>query len=114
MTVVDIKEEMQEILVELGYNKKDELGGFPKLSNIYTNEIAELVEMNWCFKKQRDANVLEGVGFAINADGKKSIVRLYVQYTDLLYSLKVQENFTLRGWILSIEQRIIESFSNNK
>jgi hypothetical protein len=28
--------------------------------------------------------------------------------------LKVQENFTLRGWILSIEQRIIESFSNNK
>ena len=72
MTVVDIKEEMQEILVELGYNKKDELGGFPKLSNIYTNEIAELVEMNWCFKKQGDANVLEGVAGKVSVEWVKS------------------------------------------
>ena len=70
--------------------------------------------MNIKFKHVVLSALLGISGFSINADGTKSIVRLYVQYTDLLYSLKVQENFTLRGWILSIEQRIIESFSNNK
>ena len=94
MTVPEVKQLIKDILFDLGYRDGDLLDKYPKFSDIYILE-TDGVQINYCMKKQGDANVFEIVASSEQEDGTLGVVRLYVQYTDVIYTMK-QEDFDLK------------------
>ena len=94
MTVPEVKQLIKDILFDLGYREGELLEKYPKLSDIYRLE-TDGVQINYCMKKQGDANVFEIVASSEQEDGTLGVVRLYVQYTDVIYTMK-QEDFDLK------------------
>ena len=109
MTVPEVKQLIKDILFDLGYREGELLEKYPKLSDIYRLE-TDGVQINYCMKKQGDANVFEVVASSEQKDGTLGVVRLYVQYTDVIYSMK-QEDFDLKCWIIEIDNKIYSSFN---
>lgn len=109
MTVPEVKQLIKDILFDLGYREGELLERYPKLSDIYRLE-TDGVQINYCMKKQGDANVFEIVASSEQEDGTLGVVRLYVQYTDVIYTMK-QEDFDLKCWIIETDNKIYSSFN---
>ena len=109
MTVPEVKQLIKDTLFDLGYRKSKLLEDFPKLSDVYMLE-TDGVQVNYCMKKEGDANVFEVVAFGKQEDNTLGVVRLYVQYTDVLYTMK-QEDFDLKLWIIETDNKIYSSFN---
>lgn len=109
MTVPEVKQLIKDILFDLGYREGELLEKYPKLSDIYRLE-TDGVQINYCMKKQGDANVFEIVASSEQEDGTLGVVRLYVQYTDVIYTMK-QEDFDLKCWIIETDNKIYSSFN---
>lgn len=109
MTVPEVKQLIKDILFDLGYREGELLERYPKLSDIYRLE-TDGVQINYCMKKQGDANVFEVVASSEQEDGTLGVVRLYVQYTDVIYTMK-QEDFDLKCWIIETDNKIYSSFN---
>ena len=109
MTVPEIKQLLEDTLFDLGYREGKLLEGYPNLSNVYTLE-SRGVQVNYCMKKDGDANVFEVVAFGEQKDNTLGVIRLYAQYTDVLNSMK-QEGFNLKTWLIEIDNRIHNSFN---
>ena len=109
MTVPEVKQLIKDILFDLGYREGELLEKYPKLSDIYRLE-TDGVQINYCMKKQGDANVFEIVASSEQEDGTLGVVRLYVQYTDVIYTMK-QEDFDLKCWIIETGNKIYSSFN---
>lgn len=109
MTVPEVKQLIKDILFDLGYREGELLEKYPKLSDIYRLE-TDGVQINYCMKKQGDANVFEVVASSEQEDGTLGVVRLYVQYTDVIYTMK-QEDFDLKCWIIETDNKIYSSFN---
>lgn len=109
MTVPEVKQLIINTLSDLGYKEGKTLEDYPKLSNVYTLD-TDGVQVNYCMKKQGDANVFEIVAFGNQSERGKSVVRLYIQYTDVLYTMK-QEDFDLKLWIIETDNKIYSSLN---
>ena len=109
MTVPEVKQLIIDNLFDLGYREGESLKDYPKLSNVYTLD-TDGVQVNYCMKKEGDANVFEIVAFGNQDEKGKSVIRLYIQYTDVLYTIK-QEDFDLRLWIIETDNKIYSSFN---
>ena len=109
MTVPEVKQLIKDILFDLGYREGELLERYPKLSDIYRLE-TDGVQINYCMKKQGDANVFEIVASSEQEDGTLGVVRLYVQYTDVIYTMK-HEDFDLKCWIIETDNKIYSSFN---
>ena len=94
MTVPEVKQLIIDNLFDLGYREGELLEDYPKLSNVYTLD-TDGIQVNYCMKKEGDANVFEIVAFGNQDEKGKSVIRLYIQYTDVLYTMK-QEDFDLK------------------
>lgn len=109
MTVPEVKQLIIDNLFDLGYREGELLEDYPKLSNVYTLD-TDGIQVNYCMKKEGDANVFEIVAFGNQDEKGKSVIRLYIQYTDVLYTMK-QEDFDLRLWIIETDNKIYSSFN---
>lgn len=109
MTVPEVKQLIIDNLFDLGYKEGELLEDYPKLSNVYTLN-TDGIQVNYCMKKEGDANVFEIVAFGNQDEKGKSVIRLYIQYTDVLYTMK-QEDFDLRLWIIETDNKIYSSFN---
>lgn len=109
MTVPEVKQLIINNLFDLGYREGELLEDYPKLSNVYTLD-TDGIQVNYCMKKEGDANVFEIVAFGNQDEKGKSVIRLYIQYTDMLYTMK-QEDFDLRLWIIETDNKIYSSFN---
>ena len=109
MTVPEVKQLIKDTLFDLGYREGELLERYPKLSDIYKIE-TDGIQINYCMKKQGDANVFEVVASSEQEDGTLGVVRLYVQYTDVIYTMK-QEDFDLKCWIIETDNKIYSSFN---
>lgn len=109
MTVPEVKQLIIDNLFNLGYREGELLEDYPKLSNVYTLD-TDGIQVNYCMKKEGDANVFEIVAFGNQDEKGKSVIRLYIQYTDVLYTMK-QEDFDLRLWIIETDNKIYSSFN---
>lgn len=109
MTVPEVKQLIIDNLFDLGYKEGELLEDYPKLSNVYTLD-TDGIQVNYCMKKEGDANVFEIVAFGNQDEKGKSVIRLYIQYTDVLYTMK-QEDFDLRLWIIETDNKIYSSFN---
>lgn len=109
MTVPEVKQLIIDNLFDLGYREGELLEDYPKLSNIYTLD-TDGIQVNYCMKKEGDANVFEIVAFGNQDEKGKSVIRLYIQYTDVLYTMK-QEDFDLKLWIIETDNKIYSSFN---
>ena len=109
MTVPEVKQLIISNLFVLGYREGELLEDYPKLSNVYTLD-TDGVQVNYCMKKEGDANVFEIVAFGNQDEKGKSVIRLYIQYTDVLYTMK-QEDFDLKLWIIETDNKIYSSFN---
>ena len=109
MTVPEVKQLIIDNLFDLGYREGKLLEDYPKLSNVYTLD-TDGIQVNYCMKKEGDANVFEIVAFGNQDEKGKSVIRLYIQYTDVLYTMK-QEDFDLKLWIIETDNKIYSSFN---
>ena len=109
MTVSEVKQLIINNLFDLGYREGELLEDYPKLSNVYTLD-TDGIQVNYCMKKEGDANVFEIVAFGNQDEKGKSVIRLYIQYTDVLYTMK-QEDFDLKLWIIETDNKIYSSFN---
>ena len=109
MTVPEVKQLIINNLFDLGYREGELLEDYPKLSNVYTLD-TDGIQVNYCMKKEGDANVFEIVAFGNQDEKGKSVIRLYIQYTDVLYTMK-QEDFDLKLWIIETDNKIYSSFN---
>lgn len=109
MTVPEVKQLIINNLFDLGYREGGLLEDYPKLSNVYTLD-TDGIQVNYCMKKEGDANVFEIVAFGNQDEKGKSVIRLYIQYTDVLYTMK-QEDFDLKLWIIETDNKIYSSFN---
>ena len=109
MTVPEVKQLIIDNLFDLGYREGELLEDYPKLSNVYTLD-TDGIQVNYCMKKEGDANVFEIVAFGNQDERGKSVIRLYIQYTDVLYTMK-QEDFDLKLWIIETDNKIYSSFN---
>ena len=109
MTVPEVKQLIINNLFDLGYREGELLEDYPKLSNVYTLG-TDGIQVNYCMKKEGDANVFEIVAFGNQDEKGKSVIRLYIQYTDVLYTMK-QEDFDLKLWIIETDNKIYSSFN---
>ena len=113
MLVEEIKEILEEILVDLDYYEIEELEDFPKLLRIYQNIYPlDNIEINFALTKDGEKNILEIVAFKDSDDGTRLICRAYEEYTELLIQMKNDE-FDLKDFVLYIIERIKKSFEIN-
>lgn len=113
MLVEEIKEILEEILVDLDYYEIEELEDFPKLLRICQNVYSlDNIEINFALTKDGEKNILEIVAFKDNDDGTRSICTAYEEYTNLIIMLK-DEEFDLKSFVLYIIERIKKSFEIN-